>query len=76
MIPLLLTLQNNITVYAERQYDSLGKGKECHAGSTYTRKENSKCDGWSKVSLEDCKRKCDSNELPIKCAGSLAANNR
>ena len=43
--------------------------KECTAASVYTRNPDHihKCDGWSRVSFEECKRKCQRNELPVGC---------
>ena len=45
-------------------YGLVGKGISCSRDTTYTKNG---CDGWARVSLEDCKRKCSINESPSNC---------
>ena len=33
----------------------------------YTKIPNTPCDGWEQTSYEDCKKKCNNNELPSGC---------
>ena len=42
-------------------------GKECKSDSIYTVTPDSKCDGWSGISYEECKKRCKQNELPSSC---------
>ena len=42
-------------------------GKDCSRDSFYTLTPDAKCDGWSGISYEDCKRHCVKNELPSSC---------
>ena len=45
-----------------------GKGITCSDSSTYTRSwQHDECDGWPQTSLEECKSKCDANEVPDEC---------
>ena len=32
------------------------------------------CDGWAQTSLDECKLKCDANEVPVGCLGSMTKN--
>ena len=45
-------------------YELVGKGKQCSRNTTYTLHG---CDGWARVSLDDCKKKCSNNESPGNC---------
>ena len=42
-------------------------GKKCNRDSVYTITPDAKCDGWSGISYEECKKRCKQNELPSSC---------
>ena len=47
------------------KYKFLGRGKSC--GSNVYTGVKGRCDGWSRVGLEECKQKCNRNEAPGGC---------
>jgi len=48
-----------------KNFRFVARGKQCRSG-TYTR-QRGRCDGWQRVGLEECKRKCIRNEAPGGC---------
>ena len=50
------------------EFEEFGNGElTCSEDSIYTRRLDTKCDGWGKTSLEECMQKCKNNEIPIYC---------
>ena len=46
----------------------VGVNKKCKDSvDQYTYIHNTKCNGWSGITLEECKTHCDNNETPIGC---------
>ena len=41
----------------------------------YTKIPNTQCNGWARISFDDCKQKCMNNALPNSCDGGEPSKN-
>ena len=66
----LLLGNNSVTNLGKRyEFEPFRNGEyTCSEKSIYTRFNTTKCDGWGKTSLEECKQKCMKNEIPSDCS--------
>ena len=71
MINFILIWGNKPEANYSKRYEfvKFGNGEHtCSENSIYTRRLNTKCNGWGKTSLENCKMKCKNNDIPNDCS--------
>ena len=66
----MVTGTRNCLIDPTKKAIKLPRDKTCSKASVYTRIDGTDCDGWMKMSLNECKEKCTKNEIPTTCPDS------